>query len=131
MRTFLAALAGILSVYFFKGLFEYLGYLIAPIDKFIGDPTSKEEITNYFQSFPSNHLILLIVAHISALFCGVIIVRLIDRTSKTPILATAVVVFLLTVLTTLLFPYPTWFKTVDLSLLLIACIGVMLTKKKA
>jgi hypothetical protein len=130
MRTFLAAIIGILigvaSIWFF----EYVGHFLFPVTDKI-DVTNIEELKQIMFKMPTMTLIAVITAQGLGLLIGLIVARLIDRKSLSPLFAVSGVLLLMAILNLLMLPHPTWFTVTNVLVLVVLSAFYIGTRKKA
>lgn len=130
MRSFLAAVAGIVSAGIAIWLFEFLGHVIFPLQIEI-DPTDMESIREMMFKIPITNLVAVILAHGIGLIVGLFIARIIDKKTSGPLYGVAGIIFLMTLINLLLIPHPMWFMIADLGVILIVAFAFIATRKKA
>lgn len=133
MRSFLAALAGIVSGGVAIWTFESLGHMIFPVDlAALGiDRSNLGELRNIMYKIPTENLISVVLAHGLGLLVGLFIARLIERKSLGPLFGVSGMLFLMTLINILLIPHPAWFMFADLGVILILSFAFIATRKKA
>ncbi len=128
MRSFLATLAGIISGVFSIKLFEAIGQKFMPV-KVALDPNNLAEIKQFMFKLPVKVLITIILAHVLGLLTGMLVVRLIEKSTRTPLFIVSGMILLLSVLNLLYLPHPLWFVLADLGLLMIVSFAYIQTRK--
>lgn len=130
MRSFLAALAGIVSAGVAIWLFEFLGHLLFPIGDLNIDPTDMDAIKQIMFQIPTGALVAVILAHALGLFVGLIVARIIDKSSLAALFGVAGIITLMTLINLLIIPHPTWFLIADLAGVLIVATWFIASRKK-
>ncbi len=133
MRSFLAALAGIVSGGVAIWIFESLGHTIFPIDlAALGIDTSDlGELRTMMYKIPIENLISVVLAHGLGLLAGLFVAQLIEKKSLGPLFGVSGIIFSMTLINVLLIPHPVWFMIADLGVILILSFTFIATRKKA
>lgn len=131
MRSFLAALAGIVSAGVAIWLFEFLGHVLFPIWDLNINPNDLDSLKQIMFQIPTGALIAVIVAHALGLLVGLVVARIIDKNSLGPLFGVAGIITLMTLINLLIIPHPTWFLIADLAGVLIVATWFIASRKKA
>lgn len=130
MRVFLAAIIGILVGGTAVWFFEFLGHILFPVtEKF--DVTNLEELKQMMYKLPTMTLVSVILAQGIGVFIGMIVARLIDRSSLSPLFAVSGILLLMSVMNLLMIPHPTWFMICDILVMVLIPAFYISTRKKA
>lgn len=130
MRTFIAAVIGILIGGTAVWFFEFLGHILFPItEKF--DVTNLEELKQMMHKLPTMTLVSVILAQGIGVFVGMLVARLIDKSSLSPLFAVSGVLLLMSAMNLLMIPHPTWFMVADILVLVLIPAFYIATRKKA
>lgn len=128
MRSFLATLTGIICGVFSIKLFEAIGQKLLPV-KIPLDPSNLAEVKQFMFNLPVKVLITIILAHVLGLLTGMLVVRLIEKSTRTPLFIVSGMILLLAVLNLLYLPHPLWFILADLGLIMIVSFAYIQTRK--
>ena len=126
MRVVLATILG-----FIVGNAVNMGIikLFVPVEATPGvDPN--EAMMKVFESFTTVDYLIPLAAHVLGIIAGLLVARLICRTSNVPIYIIGGLHFLGTILVQFMIPAPTWFHIVDLALPIIIILYFLRTKRK-
>lgn len=128
MRSFLATLTGIICGVLSIKLFEAIGQKLLPV-KIPLDPSNLAEVKQFMFNLPVKVLITIILAHVLGLLTGMLVVRLIEKSTRTPLFIVSGMILLLAVLNLLYLPHPLWFILADLGLIMIVSFAYIQTRK--
>lgn len=118
MKTFLAAVAGLVIGGVMIWALEALGHQLFPIP-FKIDPNNLEDLRNLMYMIPVESLISIIVAHAIGVFTGLCVAKVIQKDSVIPIYIVGGMFLLSTGLNLMVIPHPVWFSIADVAGVLI------------
>lgn len=132
MRSFLATIIGAAASIGGIQLFEFLGHKIYPLGKLEGfHPKAPEDFLEIYMYYPVAALLLVITAHGLGLMIGLVVSRIIERSTLLPLFVVSGLLMLSAILNVLMMPHPFWFIVADLGLILILSFLFIATRKKA
>lgn len=130
MRYVLATFAGLLVAAILTFGIESLGSVFFPLPEG-ADPMDIEWIKNNMNLIPTGAMIMVALAHVVGIICGMLVAGLIAKNSMIPAYVVAVLMLLGTIANLFMIPHPTWFMFVDIVGALIAIyIGKTLVSSK-
>lgn len=112
MKTFLAAIAGLVIGGVMIWALEALGHQLFPIP-FKIDPKNLEDLKNLMFKIPVESMIAIIVAHVVGVFTGLAVAKTIQKNSMIPIYIVGGLFLLSTGLNLMVIPHPVWFTIAD------------------
>jgi hypothetical protein len=130
MRTFIAAIVGIVSAGIAIWIFEFLGHLMFPV-KLNFNPKNPEELKLIMYSIPFKSMVAVIVAHVLGILVGLIIAYKIDKTTKAHLFGVSGILLLFSVVNLIAIPHPTWFLIADIMGVVLVSALFIGTRKKA
>ena len=130
MKTFIAAIVGIISAGIAIWVFEFLGHLIVPIKLKI-DPTDQEQLKLIMYQIPFKAMLAVLIAHILGVVVGLIVGRMIDRSTRGHLFGISGILLLFTVINLVAIPHPTWFLIADIMGVVLVSAIYIGTRKKA
>jgi hypothetical protein len=130
MRTFIAAIVGIISAGVAIWIFEFLGHLLFPV-KLNFNPKNPEELKLIMYSIPFKSMVAVIVAHVLGILVGLIVAYKIDKTTKAHLYGVSGILLLFSVINLIAIPHPTWFLIADIMGVVLVSALFIGTRKKA
>ncbi len=130
MRSFLAAIGGIITAGLVIMVLERLGHALMPFKLHI-DPHDIEQLKLLVFKIPVQNLIAVIVAHGIGVLAGLFVARLIDKKSLGPLFGVGGIITLFTGINLLVLPHPMWFIIADLGIVVLVSALFIYKIKKA
>lgn len=128
MRNVLATIVGFIVASAVVYIFETLiGQSLFPLPEG-SDPTNMEWIKNNMYLIPTGAKIFVVIAHFMGIACGMLIARLISKTSIVPAYIVGALMIAATAFNLIMLPKEMWFSISDA---LFAIIGFLVGKKIA
>ena len=121
MKSFLAAVLGIIASIIVVYLGEMLAMLIFPIKEKI-DPTDIEAIREMIKYVPFPALITIIISHGLGMIIGAFVSFKIQQKSPMPVLVIFLFMLISTISNLAIIPHPLWFMISDVGAIILASI---------
>lgn len=119
MRTFLAAIVGIVVSFIIVFLVEMVGMNLFPIKQKV-DPNNIQALRSMINNIPLPALITVIVGHGLGMFLGTYSAYKIQPKSMTPMLMIFLLMLIATISNLAMIPHPLWFMIADVSIVVLA-----------
>ncbi|MBT8273581.1 MAG: hypothetical protein KJO77_07235 [Bacteroidia bacterium] len=113
MKYVLATLAGLMVAALITFGIESLGTVFFPLPEG-ANPTDLEWLKNNLDLIPTGAMIMVALAHVIGIICGMLVAGLIAKNSMIPSYVVAVLMLLGTIANLFMIPHPTWFMFVDI-----------------
>jgi len=132
-RGIFSVFAGLLGAGVLVWLAMSITHQIYPVDKEMIKEAikSRESFETYMLSLPTGTFIGVILGHGFGILGGVVIGRLIDSRTRTPMFVIAVIMLLMSLLNYLSLPHPGWFLPFDLGFTIVLVSAYIFSRKKA
>lgn len=121
MRTFFAAILGIIVSFIIVFLVEMIGMNLFPI-KMKVDPNNIQALRSMINNIPLPALITIIIGHGLGMFLGAFTAFKIQPTSMTPMLMIFLLMLIATISNLAMIPHPMWFMITDVSIVVLAAL---------
>jgi hypothetical protein len=127
MKNILAALAGIMIAAIIIFGLEALSTVIFPLSEG-ANPTDSEWLKENIDLIPTGAMIIVALAHMIGIICGMYVAGLISKTSLFPAYVVGALLLVGTIVNLIMIPHPTWFMITDV---IGALIGIGIGKNLA
>lgn len=127
MKNVLAAITGLMVAAILTYGIESLSAILFPFPEGV-DPMDMEWLKNNTDVIPSGALIVVGLAHLIGIVCGMLVAGLISKTSMIPAYVVGVLMLAGTIANIVMIPHPAWFSITDL---IGALIGISMGRKLA
>lgn len=121
MRTFFAAVLGIVVSFIIVFLVEMIGMNLFPI-KMKVDPKNIQALRSMINNIPLPALITVIIGHGLGMFLGAFAAFKIQPKSMTPMLMIFLLMLIATISNLAMIPHPMWFMITDVSIVVLAAL---------
>ena len=122
MRIVLATFVGIIVAFTTIGLMEVLGHKLFPLP-FDIDPENPQDLQDKMHLVPVGAFIAVIVAHVLAMIFALIVARLIDKKTRTPLFIIFGFLLYGAIANIFMTSQPLWFAIADI--LAISAVGLL------
>lgn len=127
MKNVLAAFVGLMTAAIITFGFEALSTIFFPLPEG-ANPTDVEWVKNNIDLIPTGSMIIVAIAHLIGIICGMFVAGLISKTSLIPAYIVGGLMFFGTIANLFMIPHPTWFMITDV---IGALIGIGIGKNLA